>query len=60
MGWVLKLLRLGSLASPELRAAITAAVDEWVRKAAETANPADDLAMGALKGFLYVIGIYGH
>jgi len=53
-----KLLTIAKLVSPELKATISEAVDQWCAAAALSPNKMDDLVTGILRGFLTIVGLY--
>jgi len=53
-----KLLAFTGAVSPELKAEIHNAVDNLLEKAKVTPNPADDVAIVALRTVLSIIGLY--
>lgn len=58
MNWLVKLMGFSRMLSPEIKAAIVQCVDGLAENAAKTQNPADDVAVACLKGFLTVFGLY--
>ena len=58
MSWLLQLLKITSMATPDLKAAIRKAIDDLEAHARSTKLPVDDLAVGVLKTICTLLGLY--
>jgi len=58
MNWLVKLMGFSKMLSPEIKAAVKQMVDGLAAQAATTSNPADDVGVACLKGFMTLIGLY--
>ena len=58
MNWLIKLLTITGMVSPEIKLEIRKTIDQLTAAAQRTKLPADDLAVGILKALCILTGLY--
>jgi len=58
MNWLIKLLTITRMVSPEIKDAVHQAIDQLEAEARKTRLPIDDTAVGILKALCILLGLY--